>query len=148
MPVRSAADVERHIRHGIPLAANVSADTVPTLPVGSAISSAMAAGSISGTERERALGQAPRTTKPRFAVTHEHVAVTAIEYGDIVVTVTSRFLGDDHSSSEIRPMPYLTSIAGGPLSGWTWTSRTWSKALHNHVTAAGLVADAFASERP
>jgi hypothetical protein len=91
--------------------------------------------------------QLPQAVGRPISVRHQHVATTAIACGEIVVTVSSTFVGGDRSSSEIRPLPYVTSIAGGPLSGWKWTSRTWSKALHNHVYAVGLVSDAFASER-
>jgi hypothetical protein len=98
-------------------------------------------------EQGLTLGQLPRAARPRIVVTHQHIAITVIEYGEIVVTVTSRFIGNNRSSSEIRPMPYLTSIAGGPLSGSSWASRTWRKALRNHVDAVGLVDDALTSER-
>jgi hypothetical protein len=81
----------------------------------------------------------------RIVVTHQHVALTAIEYGNILVTVTSRSIGGESSSFEIRPLPYMTSIAGGPLSGQTWRSRTWNKALYNHVKAVSDVADALAA---
>jgi hypothetical protein len=86
------------------------------------------------------------STGPRIVVTHRYIVVTAIEYGDVVITVTSRFTGSD-SSSEVCRMPYVTSIAGGPLAGWTWSSRTWRKALHNHAKAVDEVADELAYEQ-
>jgi len=140
--VGPANDVKRQAGQCARLAADLSAAAASALPVGSAISSGVLPGCIG---RPRG-GQFPRAARPRVVVTHQHIAITAIKYGEIVVTVTSRFIGDDRSSSEIRPMPYLTSIAGGPLSGASWTSRTWSKALHNHVDAVGLVDDALISE--
>ena len=149
MAVGPANDVKRQAGQCAHFAADLSAAAASALPGGSAISSGVLSGCI-GRPRDGQqglmLGQFPRAARPRVVVTHQHIAITAIEYGEIVVTVTSRFVGDDRSSSEIRPMPYLTSIAGGPLSGASWTSRTWSKALHNHVDAVGLVDDALISE--
>jgi len=49
---------------------------------------------------------------PRLVVTNRRIEITAIEYGDTVVTVTSRFVGDQRLSSKVRPMPYVTSIPG------------------------------------
>ena len=91
------------------------------------------------------LGTPAPSTGRRIVVTHGYIVVTAIEYGDVVITVTSRFTGND-SSPEICRMPYVTSIAGGPLSGWTWSSRTWRKALHNHAKAVDEVAAELAYE--
>jgi hypothetical protein len=55
------------------------------------------------------------------------VAVTAIEHGNIIITVAS-LMQDSGPSPEIGSM-FVTKILGGPLGGETWESMKWADGL-------------------
>jgi hypothetical protein len=73
------------------------------------------------------------------------MAVTAIDHGGRVVTVTSQPV--EIASSTIAP-PYTafaTSIYGGPLSDLSWQAASWSASLRDHALAVNQVIEAIAS---
>jgi hypothetical protein len=71
------------------------------------------------------------------------VAVTAIEHGDIVITVAS-LMRDSGPSPEIGSM-FVTKILGGPLGGETWEGMTWSAMIRHHACAVSRIAEFVAS---
>lgn len=72
------------------------------------------------------------------------VAVTAIEHGNIVITVAS-LIQDSGPSPEIGSM-FVTRILGGPLGGETWEGMDWSAMLRHHAGAVSRIAEFVASE--
>ena len=74
------------------------------------------------------------------------VAVTAIEYRDIVVTVASLAREPESSSLSVPPGPFITMILGGPLAGQAWENMTWSEMILNHAGAVGRVAELVAEQ--
>ena len=74
------------------------------------------------------------------------MAVTAIDHGGRVVTVTSQAV--EIASSNIGPpyMAFATSIYGGPLSDLSWKAASWSASLRDHALAVNQVIEAIASD--
>jgi hypothetical protein len=75
------------------------------------------------------------------------VAVTAIEHGDIIITVASLAREPERSQCDPVKGPFVTTILGGPLRGETWAGDTWGKMLRNHAGAVSRVAEFVASEQ-
>jgi hypothetical protein len=75
------------------------------------------------------------------------VAVTAIEHGDIIITVASSVREPEPLPSAAAKGPFVTTILGGPLCGETWAGETWSTMLRNHAGAVSRVAEFVASEQ-
>ena len=75
------------------------------------------------------------------------VAVTAIEHGDIIITVTSLVREPGLLPCTPAKGPFVTTILGGPLRGETWACETWGTMLRNHARAVSRVAELVASER-
>lgn len=73
------------------------------------------------------------------------VAVTAIEHGNIVITVTSQLREARLSRSAAAEGPFVTTIFGGPLCGETLASTTWRMMLRNHAGAVRRVAEFIAA---
>ena len=74
------------------------------------------------------------------------MAVTAIDHGGRVVTVTSRSV--EIASPKIAP-PYTafaTFIYGGSLSDLSWQAASWSASLRDHALAVNRVIEAIASD--
>jgi hypothetical protein len=69
------------------------------------------------------------------------VAVTAIEHGNIIITVASVSRDPEPVFLVSREDYFVTTILGGPLGGETWTDRTWSMMLRNHALAVSRVAE-------
>jgi hypothetical protein len=69
------------------------------------------------------------------------VAVTAIEHGNIIITVASVSRDPEPVFLVSREDYFVTTIFGGPLGGETWTDRTWSMMLRNHALAVSRVAE-------
>jgi hypothetical protein len=74
------------------------------------------------------------------------VAVTAIEHGNIVITVASQIRESEPSPSSATDGPFVTMILGGPLGGETWAGMTWSTMVRNHAGAVTRVAELVACE--
>ena len=74
------------------------------------------------------------------------VAVTAIEHGNIVITVAS-LIRKSGPSSAGADGAFVTTILGGPLGGETWEGATWSTMIRNHAGAVARVAEFVASEQ-
>jgi hypothetical protein len=55
------------------------------------------------------------------------VAVTAIEHGDIIITVASYVR--EAGLSNPTEGTFMTAILGGPLRGETWAGKTWRMML-------------------
>jgi hypothetical protein len=75
------------------------------------------------------------------------MAITAIDHGGRVVTVTSQRV--EIASSKIGPpyMAFATSIyGGGPLSDLAWQAASWSASLRDHAVAVNQVIEAIASD--
>jgi hypothetical protein len=75
------------------------------------------------------------------------VAVTAIEHGDIIITVASRVREPGPLPCIPANGPFVTTILGGPLRGETWAGETWGMMLRNHAGAVSRVAEFVASEQ-
>jgi hypothetical protein len=73
------------------------------------------------------------------------MAVTAIDHGGRVVTVTSQAV---EIASKIAPphVAFATSIYGGPLSDLAWQAASWSACLRHHALAVNQVIEAIASD--
>ena len=69
------------------------------------------------------------------------VAVTAIEHGKIIITVTSRVQETEASLSTEMGGNYVTTIFGGPLGGETVVTDTWKMMLCNHAVAVARVTE-------
>jgi hypothetical protein len=69
------------------------------------------------------------------------VAVTAIEHGDLIITVASLSRDPEPALLVCREDYFVTTILGGPLGGETWTDRTWTMMLRNHALAVSRVAE-------
>jgi len=74
------------------------------------------------------------------------VAVTAIEHGDIIITVASLVREPGPLASTSAQGMFVTSIMGGPLRGETWAGETWSSMLRNHAGAVTRVVQLVAAE--
>jgi hypothetical protein len=74
------------------------------------------------------------------------VAVTAIEHGDIIITIASRIRRPGLSPSAAAEGPFITTILGGPLRGRTWAGETWSMMIRNHAGAVTRVAELVAAK--
>jgi hypothetical protein len=76
-----------------------------------------------------------------------YVAITSINDGQSLITISSRLIGFDPSPRTAgRPRPFVTTIFGGPLSGKCWRGVTWQAALLHHAAAVGQVVHALASK--
>ena len=75
------------------------------------------------------------------------VAVTAIEHGDIIVTVTSLVEQPGPLPCSLAKGSFVTTIFGGPLHGETWTGETWGTMLRDHAGAVSRVAELIALEQ-
>jgi hypothetical protein len=69
------------------------------------------------------------------------VAVTAIEHGEIIITVASMIREARFSQDAGAECLFVTTIFGGPLSGATWTGENWNAMLRNHAGAVSRVAE-------
>lgn len=72
------------------------------------------------------------------------VAVTAIEHGKIIITVTSRVQEAEASLCTEIGGPYVTTIFGGPLGGETVVTDSWKMMLSNHAVAVARVTEFIA----
>lgn len=91
----------------------------------------------SGQDRSRAERQ------QRFSG-EKQMAVTAIDHGRRVVTVTSRQMEIVSSKIEPPDITFATSIYGGPLNDLSWHATSWSASLRNHAIAVNRVIEAIA----
>jgi hypothetical protein len=73
------------------------------------------------------------------------VAVTAIEHGNILITVAS--LIREASPSATSDGRFVTTIVGGSLGGQTLEGMTWSTMIRYHAGAVTRVAEFVASEQ-
>jgi hypothetical protein len=74
------------------------------------------------------------------------MAVTAIDHGDRVVTVTSRILETVSSENSPDCTAFTTSVYGGPLNASMWRAKSWSASLRNHAAAVTQVIEIIASD--
>jgi phage terminase large subunit-like protein len=74
------------------------------------------------------------------------VAVTAIEHGNIVITVASLVREPLSSPSSPTSPAFVTMILGGPLAGQTWEGMTWSTMVRNHAGAVSRIAELVAEQ--
>ncbi len=72
------------------------------------------------------------------------VAVSAIEHGNVVITVAS--LACERVVSAAPVCSFITTIMGGPLRGETWQSRTWSNMIRSHSDAVSRVSELLVAE--
>jgi hypothetical protein len=63
------------------------------------------------------------------------------EYGDI--TVSTVFLGIDHSFGEGRPLLFETMIFGGEHDGYQTRCSTWDEAVEQHKIACVIVSNSI-----
>jgi hypothetical protein len=75
------------------------------------------------------------------------VAVTAIEYRDIIITVASLIRKSESSPSSATESMFVTTILGGPLGGETCEGKSWSTMIRNHAGAVSRVAEFIAAEQ-
>ena len=76
----------------------------------------------------------------------KQMAVTAIDHGGRVVTVTSQHVEIASSNIEPPDITFATSIYGGPLNDLSWQATSWSASLRNHAIAVNQVIEAIASD--
>ena len=74
------------------------------------------------------------------------MAVTAIDHGGHLVTVTSRLAETASSENSSQSMAFTTSVCGGPLNASTWRAKSWSASLQNHAAAVNHVIKLIASD--
>jgi hypothetical protein len=74
------------------------------------------------------------------------MAVTAIDHGDRVVTVTSQLAETVSSENSPKSTAFATSVYGGPLNASVWRAKSWSDFLRNHVAAVNRVIEIIASD--
>jgi hypothetical protein len=75
------------------------------------------------------------------------VAVTAIEYRNIVITIASLIRKSEPSPSSAIDSMFVTMILGGPLGGETCEGKNWSTMIRNHSGAVSRVAEFIAAEQ-
>jgi hypothetical protein len=81
----------------------------------------------------------------RRSAGESQMAVTAIDHGGRVVTVTSQ-LAETASSADTPQSPtFTTSVHGGPLNASMWRASSWSASLQNHAAAVNQVVKLIAS---
>jgi hypothetical protein len=101
------------------------------------------AGNLDGTTATR---EASSRTGRRRSAGESQMAVTAIDHGGRVVTVTSQHVRFDSSTIEPPNSTFATSIYGGPLNDLSWQATSWSASLRNHAIAVNQVIEAIASD--
>jgi hypothetical protein len=74
------------------------------------------------------------------------MAVTAIEHGSRVVTITSQLAETASSKNTSSSTAFTTNVYGGTLNASTWEAKSWIACLRNHVTAVKKVVNAIASD--
>jgi hypothetical protein len=89
----------------------------------------------------------PRGPAGESAPSDHTVAVTAIEHGNIVITVVSLIRESGPSPSGGGDGTFVTTILGGPLAGATWEGTNWSTMIRHHAVAVTRVAEVVASEQ-
>jgi hypothetical protein len=89
-------------------------------------------------------GDGASRRRRRRSLDGEPMAVTAIDYGDRLLTVISRSITERRSGLE--PMPFRTSVFGGSLGEMTWKADTWPNSLRNHALAVCKVIEIIASD--
>ena len=94
----------------------------------------------SGSSRDRQSASAPRR------VGESQMAVTAIDHGDRVVTVTSRLAETVSSENSPQSTAFTTSVYGGSLDASMWRAKSWSASLRNHAAAVNQVIEIIASD--
>jgi hypothetical protein len=72
------------------------------------------------------------------------MAVTAIDHGGRVVTVTSQRIDIPSPSGTSPDSAYTTNIHGGSLNDTMWQTASWPDSLRNHATAVRRVIDTIA----
>ena len=93
-----------------------------------------------------ASGQARSRAERQRSAGEKQMAVTAIDHGGRVVTVTSQHVEIASSNIEPPDITFATSIYGGPLNDLSWQATSWSASLRNHAIAVNQVIEAIASD--
>ena len=88
-------------------------------------------------ELDRSGDRRSMSTPRRPSVGGSQMAVTAIDHGDRVVTVTSRLAEPLSSENSPQSMAFTTSVYGGPLNASMWRAKS-SASLRNHAVAVNL----------
>jgi hypothetical protein len=88
------------------------------------------------------------TTVPRRrrSAGESQMAVTAIDHGGRVVTVTSQLAETAPSENTPQSTAFTTSVYGGPLNASMWRAKSWSASLRNHAAAVNQVIKSIASD--
>jgi len=74
------------------------------------------------------------------------MAVTAIDYGGRVITITSQPLESAASASPSMSPTFVTSVHGGAaLAATVWQATSWTASLQNHAIAVNKVIGSIAS---
>jgi hypothetical protein len=94
----------------------------------------------SGQARSRGGRRQPRSAG------ESQMAVTAIDHGGRVVTVTSQPVEIASAKNTPQSVAFATSIYGGPLDDSSWQAASWSASLRNHAAAVNQVIEAIASD--
>ena len=92
--------------------------------------------------RKRLSTNVPRR---RPSAGESQMAVTAIDHGDRVVTVTSQLAETASSENSSQSSAFTTSVYGGPLNASMWRAKSWSASLRNHAAAVKKVIKLIAS---
>jgi hypothetical protein len=82
-------------------------------------------------------------SRPR-AAGESQMAVTAIDHGGRVVTVTSQPVAIPSPDGTSQDLAFATNIHGGFLNDTIWQATSWVASLRNHASAVSQVIDAIA----
>jgi hypothetical protein len=82
----------------------------------------------------------------RRSAGESQMAVTAIDHGGRVVTVTSQLAGTSSSENILQGTAFTTSVHGGPLDASMWRAKSWGASLRNHAAAVNQVINSIASD--
>jgi hypothetical protein len=73
------------------------------------------------------------------------MAVTAIDHGGRLVTVTSQRVDIPAPNGTSQDSAFTTNICGGLLNQTMWQATSWEASLQDHVAAVSQVINAIAS---
>ena len=97
----------------------------------------------STSSRDRQSTSVPRR---RPSAGESQMAITAIDHGGRVVTVTSQLATTISSENSQQSAAFTTSVYGGPLNASMWQARSWGASLRNHAAAVKQVIKIIASD--
>ena len=89
--------------------------------------------------------KASASDRSRLSAGECQMAVTAIDHGGRVVTVTSQRVDIPASNGTSSDSAFTTSVHGALLDRTMWQATSWAASLRNHSTAVSRVIEAITS---